>query len=339
MALDIIRRFPDALVIDINDHRRLDASQVPLKGYSQEVKRKVLILASNPGGFIRDFQSQKGVCGGREFFIAHANGCPFDCQYCFLQCYFAHSAPVLFVNQDDLFEELVQHLEIHPAGTRYHAGELSDALALEALSGFASRAIPLFSHYPHVSLELRTKCACVEWLLPEHPPENIVVSWTLIPGRVAFELEQGPPSVEERLKSAARCQEMGYRVGIRLDPIIRSREWETGYTGLIEDIFATLNPSRIDSFVLGGFRYLPGLAARIRTRFPESPLLLDEFVPCSDGKFRYFRPLRVELYRRIIREIRRFSATVPVTLCMESDQVWKDVWGAASETLHADHSL
>jgi spore photoproduct lyase len=327
MVLDIIRHFPYARRYEIDDHRRLDDSDVPLKGFTQEVKRTVLVLARNPGGFIREFQRQGDTCGRKEFFIAHANGCPFDCQYCFLQCYFSHSAPVLFVNQDHLFEELVRHVLEVPQGTIYHAGELSDALALETLSGFAARALSVFGRYPQVALDLRTKCASVESLLPSHPPENIVVSWTLSPDRLSRELELGTPPIEERIRSAVRCQAKGYWIGIRLDPIVRYQEWETGYAELIQCILTALDPQRIDSFILGAFRYLPALATRIRMRFPNSHLLLDEFVPCIDGKFRYFRPLRVELYRRIVREIRRLSANIPITLCMETDQVWSEVQG------------
>lgn len=328
MVRAILERFPDALVYEIEDHRSLKTSEVPLRGFSREAKRQVLILARTTGAFIRPFQGGRSGRGAPpQFFIAHANGCPFDCQYCFLQAYLPHSVPVVFANQDELFEELARHIQAAEPGTWYHAGELSDALALEPVSGFASRAISVFGRSPHVTLELRTKCSGVASVVPAEPPPNIVITWTLTPKEVARSLEHGAACIEERLASAVRCKHIGYRVGFRLDPLIRCEGWERRYSEVIESVFAALEPHQIDSIVLGAFRYSPALATMIKERFPGSPLLLDEFVLCADGKFRYFRPLRRALYRSVVREIRRFSPSVPVALCMETEEMEQEVFG------------
>jgi spore photoproduct lyase len=261
--------------------------------------------------------------------VAHANGCPFDCQYCFLQGYFDHGAPVLFVNQGDLLEELADHLrrQADRGPAVYHAGELSDALALEYWSGFAAAAIPVFRDSPSARLELRTKCAGIEACLPEAPAENVVLSWTLTPKEAWQAYEHRTPSPLTRLRSARACQEKGYPVGIRLDPALLLPGSGNGYAALVRQVYDHLRPEGIESFVVGGFRYPPNLASRIRERFPSSSLLLAESVPCKDGKYRYFRPLRVALYREILRAIRRHDPKVPVHLCMETDQVKNDVFG------------
>lgn len=322
----ILALFPEASVHEIHDHRRLDAEVVPLRGYDSLVKQRVLVLACNPGAFVRPFWPQSRE-GDRHFFIAHANGCPFDCQYCFLQAYFAHGAPVIFANLEDLFQELEEHLCDHErlGPATYHGGELSDALALEPLSGFARQAVEVFRRHPGATLELRTKCAGVESLLPAEPPRNVVCSWTLTPEEAWRLYETRTPSPVDRLASARACQDKGYRVGIRLDPALRYPGWERGYADLVEAIFETLDPKGIESFVLGGFRYLPGLSSRIRQRFPASSLLVEEFVQCRDGKYRYFRPLRINLYRAILAEIRRHGPGIPVRIAMESEPVQREV--------------
>ena len=327
LTLKILDSVPWIRVYEITDHRRLDAEAVPFRGYDPGIKSQVLVLAHNPGPFVRPFRPLLDPGKNPDFFISHANGCPFDCHYCFLQGYFPHGAPVVFVNQDVIFEELERHLEaqtkLGPA--TYHAGELSDALALEPWSGFARRAIGIFRKNPLARLELRTKCAGIEDLLPDDPPPNVVCSWTLTPRDAWQRFEQDTPDPVQRLRTARACQEKGYSVGIRLDPALLYPGWEEGYRELIAAIFECLLPRSIESIVLGGFRFLPGLAVRIRERFPECSLLLAEFVPCPDGKHRYFRPLRVELYRKIIREIRKHDGGIPVQICMESEQVIQDV--------------
>jgi spore photoproduct lyase len=314
-------------VHEIRDHRRIEDEPLPCKGYDRFIKRNVLILAHHPGPCIRPFPGSRSDPDPNEFFIAHANGCPYDCQYCFLQGYFDHGAPVLFVNRSDLVRELAAHLDRNAGNgaTAYHMGELSDALALERWSGFAGASIPLFLAYPSATLELRTKCGDVEALLPDGPPPNVTVSWTLTPWEAWRHLEKGAPDPVARLRSARACQKKGYRVGIRMDPALVYPGWQTGYATLVQQIYEHLRPERIESFVIGGFRYASALGNRIRERFPSSSLLLPEFVRCSDGKYRYFRPLRVGLYRELVKRIRELDPKVPIRLCMETPQVQEDV--------------
>lgn len=327
LARRILSLYPETAVYEVQDHRRLDVEDVPLKGYDSLVKGQVLVVARNPGSFVRLFRPQSSK-QDRHFFIAHANGCPFDCQYCFLQAYFPHGAPVIFANRQDLLEELEHHLceqeRFGPA--TYHAGELSDALVLEPLSGFAQQALEVFRGHPGATLELRTKCAGIESFLPADPPRNVICSWTLTPEDAWRLYELRTPSPLQRLSSARACQDKGYRVGIRLDPALRYPGWERGYAELIAAIFDKLDPKGIESFVIGGFRYLPGLALRIRERFPESSLLLEEFVQGRDGKYRYFKPLRMSLYRSILAEIRRHGPAVRVRMSMETEPVQREIF-------------
>ena len=326
----ILRSLSGCSVLEIQDHRRLEDESVPLKGYNSAMKGNVLILAHHPGPCIRPFPGSREDPAPTEFYVAHANGCPFDCQYCFLQGYFDHGAPVLFVNREDLLEELAGHLEQHAriGPAVYHTGELSDALALECWSGFAAAAIPVMQGYPAARLELRTKCAGVEALLPEGPPSNITVSWTLTPWETWERNEHGTPNPRVRILSARACQEKGYRVGIRLDPALIYPGWENGYASLIQQIYEHLLPDGIESFVIGGFRYSPILGNRIKERFPSNSLLLPDFVRCQDGKYRYFRPLRVSLYRELVTRIRGHDPKALIHLCMETDQVRRDVFAA-----------
>jgi spore photoproduct lyase len=48
-----------------------------------------------------------------------------------------------------------------------------------------------------------------------------------------------------------------------------------------------------------------------------------------DGKLRYFQPLRVAMYRKMLGWMRRAAPTVKVYLCMESREVWRQVFGYA----------
>jgi len=94
---------------------------------------------------------------------------------------------------------------------------------------------------------------------------------------------------------------------------------------MLEMLFDRLDVTRIKFISLGGFRYLPSLARIIRERNSEANLLLGEFTPCVDGKYRYFRPIRSEVYKEIGKVIREITQDVPMSLCMETPEVWRTV--------------
>jgi spore photoproduct lyase len=87
---------------------------------------------------------------------------------------------------------------------------------------------------------------------------------------------------------------------------------------------------RADNIVwisLGTLRFPPALKAMIENRFPESKIVYEEFITGPDGKMRYFKPLRIRLYRKIIACIRELAPAVLVYLCMEDDEVWQESLG------------
>jgi spore photoproduct lyase len=66
------------------------------------------------------------------------------------------------------------------------------------------------------------------------------------------------------------------------------------------------------------------MAEIVRREWPRSDILDGELVRSSDGKYRYFRPLRLAAYREIAQVIRGFAPDARIDLCMETDEVRKD---------------
>jgi spore photoproduct lyase len=80
---------------------------------------------------------------------------------------------------------------------------------------------------------------------------------------------------------------------------------------------------------LGGFRYPPKLKVIAEDRFPKSKVFLGELFPGRDGKFRYLKEIRVEMYRKITGWLREVDPNLFIYLCMESKEVWERVFGWA----------
>jgi spore photoproduct lyase len=135
-----------------------------------------------------------------------------------------------------------------------------------------------------------------------------------------------------RLKAARRCQSEGFVVGLHFDPLIEHRGWKEGYLKCLGLLDRYLDPSRVIWISLGCFRYMPALKPIIRKRHPRSSVLQGEFIPGLDGKMRYFKPIRVEMYHFVIEHLKRWYGDRGIYLCMESDEVWRESLGWSPES-------
>jgi spore photoproduct lyase len=72
---------------------------------------------------------------------------------------------------------------------------------------------------------------------------------------------------------------------------------------------------------------MPSLKSIIQKRFPDSKIVYGEFIPGLDGKMRYFKPLRIALYRKMISWIKELAPQVLIYLCMEDEEVWQKSLG------------
>jgi len=293
--------------------------------------KRRLFLMRHKGDFLKKCPGSEGQVCCNYFVINFASNCPMECSYCYLQEYLVHNPALkVFSNVDDLIEEADRLLSRHRRFLfRIGTGEITDSLALDPYIGFSAEVIPFFAAQPNVLLELKTKSDRVEGLLGLDAKDRVVVSWSMNPERVIERDEHLTASFEERLVAARRCQEAGYKLGFHFDPLIEYPGWEPDYREMVERIFATIDHRRIAWISMGVLRNTPGLKRMMRERFPSTDLLSGEQVLCPDGKMRYFQPLRVSMYRKMLGWIRSAAPIVFVYLCMESKEVWEQVFGFA----------
>lgn len=293
--------------------------------------KKKLLVTRHKGEFLKKCPGSEGQVCCNYFVINFASNCPMDCSYCYLQEYLSgNPALKVFSNMGDLLREADDLLGKHRGVFfRIGTGEITDSLALDRYIGFSREVIPFFAEQPNVLLELKTKSDCVDGLLGLDPKDRVVVAWSMNPQRVIDSDEDGTASLKERLAAARRCQEAGYRLGFHFDPMIEYAGWEKDYAELVEQTFAAVDWRRIAWLSMGVLRTTPDLKRTMRDRFPRSRLITGEQVLCSDGKLRYFQPLRVAMYRKMLDWIRRAAPMAKVYLCMESKEVWQQVFGFA----------
>lgn len=286
--------------------------------------KRRLLITRHKGKFVKPFPWSAGCLGYNYYVINIATNCHYECTYCILQSYLNNPMMVLYANTEDLLAEIRERLDEQP--NQFHrmgTGELADSLALDDITGYARALVPFFAERPNAVLEFKTKSACIENLRDLDHRGRTIVSWSLNSEAMIQREEHKTASLEERLHAAAACQSWGYKVGFHFDPLIWHEGWEAGYEAAVRRLFEMVDAQRIVWISLGALRFPVQQKEVIRTRFPRSALLHGELLPARDGKLRYFKPLRVAMYKRLAQWIRTYgSETLPIYLCMESSDIW-----------------
>ena len=290
--------------------------------------KNIWFLTSSSGKLVKECPATPRQLCCRYRVINIISNCPIDCSYCILQGYINSPFITINVNLDDIKFHVRELLQTDPDHIfRFGTGELSDSLALEEYTGFSSLLANFFLSQKNGFFEIKTKVHHVEELLKLDPQGKVGISWSVNPEDIIQQEEKGASTLALRLKAAARCMERGYLIGFHFDPMILYPEWEEKYREVVRAIYASLNPDRIMWISLGGFRYPGFLKPLIRERFPQSKILYGELLPGPDGKFRYLKTLRVEMYRKIVDWIKAYNPKQFIYLCMESSDVWEKVFG------------
>ncbi len=292
--------------------------------------KETLFLTKFQGRFFRPCPGTKNYicCGYKIFHIGQ--GCPLNCTYCILQAYFNQPWLSFFINVlEDGLRELIEVFKSLPPGRvlRIGTGEFTDSVALDPFTQLNRKLVEFFATQERAVLELKTKATYIEPLKDLDHRRKTIVSWSLNTERIAGSEEINAPSVGERLRTAKTVSSWGYPVGFHFDPIIYYPGCEKEYIEIVDQIFDMVPADNIVWISLGTLRYMPSLKEIALLRFPKTKIYSEEFIIGLDGKKRYFRSLRVELYQALYRAIRKHSKEVCVYLCMESPEVWKESFG------------
>lgn len=294
--------------------------------------KRCLLLAIDRGRAFKPFPNPEGAVSCNFYSLHLVEGCDLECSYCILQAYLTNPLLTVYVNGEEILEGLHSFLQAHPEGRyRIGTGQLADSLSLDPLTAHTELLIPFFARHSNAALELKTKSVNIARLEKLDPRGRTVVSWSLNTERVQRLEEHKCASIEERLRAAKRCVEWGYWVGFHLDPLIDYEGCLEEYEALLERLFESVPAEKVAWVSLGSLRFMPQLKRMMEKRFPKSSLPYAEWVRGFDGKMRYAESRRRELYESLLRPLCRLAPEVPVYLCMETDRIWRRVFGEKTD--------
>jgi hypothetical protein len=269
--------------------------------------------------------------------LAWANGCMYDCSYCWLKAYHPWSWRMIHVAEKPVLARVLRRFCKRIGGSQLlNAGELCDTfISPEYIPFMAEMLRQANEEYGRSHrLLLLTKSADPWPLLTKDFQDVVVYSASVNTETMAKRLEHGAPSPNKRIHAAMRVKEAGYEVRVRVDPIIPGSNpagttggssnlsvgsnptWSTvsAYIGLMERICVFIEPSLV---TLGCLRATP----RTWRFLPETiRVQLSERTSWGRG---YPLETRLSFYNELVTVAKDHD--VPVALCKEPPEVWRSL--------------
>jgi spore photoproduct lyase len=255
--------------------------------------------------------------------IHTVRGCLFKCDYCYLQ-----NVLNIMVNIEVFIDRFRDFVNAH-SQTLYKWDSHSDILPFEPEYNASKPMVEFFGTQNKAFLMHYTKSDNVDCLEGLKHNGQTMVCWSLSGHTQSRLIEKDTATDEARIEAMRKCRAWGYHVRCRFSPVIPVKGWREENRALVERLFSKVQPDVISLQSL--------------SRFPEYdmvPRLLDldlldpSFVGAaqrakSEMEGRIVGPFphekRLEIYRFLLDEIKRISPQTPVSLCLESPEMWQDL--------------
>ena len=251
-TLDICARFPNATLISCDRYSNVFNNNS--QNFRLQKQNPALILARKHQKHVLPTPVGYGIGGNRNYYFSHMLNCMYDCRYCFLQGMYRSANYVVFVNYEDFFDQIATTTAAASDDSWFFSGYDCDSMAMEPVTGFMHEALKRFEKLPKAQLEIRTKSTQIRSLLNRDVIPNCIVAFSFSPERTSEALEHGVPKLEKRIHAMEKLQIKGWKIGLRLDPIVFSPALQADYESLLQRIFSTIDASQIHSVSYGMFR-------------------------------------------------------------------------------------
>jgi spore photoproduct lyase len=231
--------------------------------------------------------------------------------------------PTVYTNQDDMKADVEKFLQAD--GPRVlNTGELNDSLAFEPQTGVMQWLVPMFGRQDRHLLLLLTKGDTVESLLDLEHNNRVRVSFSVNAPEAAERFEGRAPSPLSRIQAARMVQDAGYRIGLRIDPMLPIDNWQAKYVELLDII----EKFRVEPevFTLGTLRFFA--AAKAVSKYwgrPQDVWKFEVVKDGSDSRYRLLPEVRKEMYLIMLEEIRKRWPGASIGICKETVELRQEI--------------
>ena len=270
-----------------------------------------------------DARHDRCVCQS-AYEIHCAFGCLHACDYC-------HVAPFfnIMLNLEELAEHIREFGETIPRQSLYKFDNQTDTVTMEPEYGASEVMVRMFADWPGRYLMLYTKSDNVEHLLGLPHKGKTIVCWSISSKTASRVIEKNTPPLDRRIRAIERCQAAGYPVRVRLSPICPLKNWREENRDMVRRLLKRARPDVISIDVVGWMTPQKMKDAMDTSLWDEryvaelDRLIAEGFQP--KGKHVFPHEMRAEILRSVIEEVRRIRPEQPVSLCMETQEMWEEL--------------
>lgn len=274
-----------------------------------------LIIAVKKGNRVLETPEGFGIGGNNNYYFSHMQNCLYDCRYCFLQGMY-HSANYLwFVNYQDFMADINDIIVKNNQPSYFFSGYDCDSLVFESITSFAKEFLTFFKNYDNAILEFRTKSVNIKAIENFAVIKNAVIAFSFTPSEISKMIEHKVPPVKNRIKAMQKLSNLGWQVGLRLDPMIYHKEYQQLYKKLIADIFAGLNINNLHSVSVGPLRFPKKMHDRITRLYPDERILTDDLVQI-DNMISYQKEIEEKLKNYVTKQLEKYIINTKIFSCM-----------------------
>ncbi len=325
VAEGICAAYPEAEVIEDfgTPHNRVNLGQPDSLALHNAGKRTLVLAEHNSA--VRQSTEEGNSCPNYWHFSPYGF-CPYGCTYCYLAgtqgVRFSPTVKV-FLNLPEILAEVDRVARRIGEPTAFYLGKLQDGLALDPLTGYSRQIIPFFADHPTARLTLLTKSADVENLLDLDHRAHAILSWTVNPSAIIEAFEENTPTLEDRLTAMEAASRAGYLVRAVVMPIIPIPGWAAIHGEFLVDLLSRVKLQRITLGSICSYPQAMRLTEKKLGRKNPISVQLDRGPGrMTDGRARFPRELREEVYRHLLRTIRQQDQDVNIGLCLEEPSLF-----------------
>ena len=242
-----------------------------------------------------------------------SNGCMYKCDYCYLKGTFRWQKwkggeQTIFSNTQEFFAEVEEFLKLEKPDV-LHTGEVADSLAVPGSERIMGQLVERFGKQDRHTLLLLTKSNNIDELLGLRHNRMTVIGFSINPPTIARAFEKGAAPTEQRLAAARKCIKAGYKVMVRVDPMIPVKGWKRQY----EALFDKLNNMDLFGVVVGTLRAFAGLKPMMCRELRDMLQIREK-----DRRWHLEQQLRAEMYALAFKTLKAER----MGLCKESGEMW-----------------
>lgn len=295
-TIQLLHYFSEAQIIVIKHFKDVFCRKG--QNYLSQHKAQSLIIASKQGKLV---YSGAKVCqnfGNEHFYYTSCvMNCLYDCEYCYLKGMYPSGNMVLFINIEDILNEVKQILQRHPAYICVSYD--TDLIAIEGLTGFVKIWTEFVKMHKNLKIEIRTKCSSGTIVEDMEVVDGVIYAVTISPQYIIDQYEHGTSSMFDRIHWAKNMMDKGHLVRLCFDPMIYCKDWKIYYQDMLDTISQSIDMKKLMDVSVGSFRISVDYLKNMRNNAPYSSITQYPYEN-DEGVYHYKKEIMYEMEQFLV---------------------------------------